>query len=104
MQAWQLWNQDRSLELVDPAIRSTISTREVMRCIQVGLLCVQDRANERPTMSSVVFMLGNEAMAHPMPRQPTFTLEGSPAQTESLAHGCESLTSSDVTVTVVTGR
>ncbi|MQM16120.1 hypothetical protein Taro_049077 [Colocasia esculenta] len=100
--AWQLWNEDKSLELVDPLIRSSISTREAMRCIQVGLLCVQDRANDRPTMTSVVFMLENEAMAHPVPKQPTFTLEGSPAETESVRPGCD--TSADVTVTVVTGR
>ena len=30
---------------------------QVLRCIQIGLLCVQDDPNERPSMASVVLML-----------------------------------------------
>lgn len=105
LQAWQLWNEDKSLELVDPSIKSTISAREVARCIQVGLLCVQDRASDRPTMASVVFMLGSDGVLHPVPKPPTFTLDGSPNETDSIPHEyCESFSSSDITVSVVTGR
>ncbi|PKU85730.1 G-type lectin S-receptor-like serine/threonine-protein kinase B120 [Dendrobium catenatum] len=56
--AWQLWNEDRAMELIDSSILETCSTRQVMRCIHVGLLCVQDRANDRPDMPSVLLMLG----------------------------------------------
>lgn len=47
---------------------------EVMRCIQTGLLCVQDHASDRPTMSNVVLMLSSE-MDLPQPKQPTFTFQ-----------------------------
>ena len=44
---------------------------EVLRCIQIGLLCVQEKAKDRPNMSSVVLMLGNETMML-SPMQPAF--------------------------------
>ena len=44
---------------------------EVLRCIQVGLLCVQEDSKDRPAMSAVVFMLNGEACL-PSPKQPAF--------------------------------
>ncbi|KAK9089554.1 hypothetical protein Scep_028636 [Stephania cephalantha] len=34
--------------------------QEVVRFIQVGILCVEENAKDRPTMSNVIFMLRNE--------------------------------------------
>lgn len=61
--AWWLWNEGKSMELVDPSISSDISVDEALRCIKVGLLCVQEKPEARPTMSSVVLMLSNQADA-----------------------------------------
>ncbi|XP_058073003.1 receptor-like serine/threonine-protein kinase SD1-8 isoform X2 [Magnolia sinica] len=69
--AWELWKEDRGLELVDSSMVSSCSTNEVLRCIQVGLLCVQENAVDRPTMASVVFMLDNDTVM-PTPKQPAF--------------------------------
>lgn len=44
---------------------------EALKCIHIGLLCVQDRADDRPEMSSVVLMMNGER-ALPNPRQPGF--------------------------------
>lgn len=42
-----------------------------MKCIQIGLLCVQEYATDRPTMLEVVSMLDNgSTLAHP--KQPAF--------------------------------
>ncbi|XP_078432495.1 G-type lectin S-receptor-like serine/threonine-protein kinase B120 [Wolffia australiana] len=102
--AWQLWNEDKSVELVDPCIRSSVSEREVTRCIQVGLLCVQDRASDRPTMASVLFLLGSDTI-QPTPKQPTFTVDGDGDETDSIPQEFgESFSSRDITVSVVTGR
>ncbi|KAK9089543.1 hypothetical protein Scep_028625 [Stephania cephalantha] len=68
---WELWEDGRPLELVDPSMGDSFSDQEVTKFIQVGILCVQENANDRPTMSSVVFMLGNETTI-PTPRQPAF--------------------------------
>jgi hypothetical protein len=41
-----------------------------MRCIKVALLCVQDNANDRPTMTEATAMLGNDGVPLPDPRRP----------------------------------
>ncbi|KAJ4718140.1 putative Receptor protein kinase [Melia azedarach] len=70
--AWKLWNEGKGLELIDPIKDESCSPEEALRCIHVGLLCVQDRATDRPTMSDVVSMLTNDSMALPAPKQPAF--------------------------------
>ncbi|XXG69630.1 hypothetical protein AAC387_Pa06g2442 [Persea americana] len=69
--AWELWKEDRILELIDSSMSISTSTSEILRCIQVGLLCVQEKAIDRPNMSSVIYMLGDER-AMPLPKQPAF--------------------------------
>ena len=44
----------------------------VLRCIQLGLLCVQDDPDARPLMSSTVFMLENEIAPLPTPKEPVY--------------------------------
>lgn len=63
------------LEIVDPASKDGSNEEEVLICLQVGLLCVQERADDRPTMSSVVFMLSNKVEL-PSPKQPAFVHKG----------------------------
>ncbi|KAG0447706.1 hypothetical protein HPP92_028176 [Vanilla planifolia] len=101
--AWKLWNEDDVMELVDPCIRDKCSIREVSRCIIVGLLCIQDRANDRPTMSSVMLMLESENCVHPMPRQPTFAGEMSQSETDSTSFD-QKLISANASITILTGR
>nr|POF23841.1 g-type lectin s-receptor-like serine/threonine-protein kinase rks1 [Quercus suber] len=72
---WDLWREDNSMKVVDPLLDETYPTNEVSRCIQIGLLCVQEHAIDRPTMSTVVFMLGNDTPL-PSPKQPAFILKG----------------------------
>ncbi|KAL8475861.1 hypothetical protein ACS0TY_028497 [Phlomoides rotata] len=64
--AWYLWNEGRSLALVDDSLGSAFEEDEAIRCIQVALLCIQDCPDQRPLMSSVVKMLeGNEGLLWP---------------------------------------
>ncbi|OAY24652.1 G-type lectin S-receptor-like serine/threonine-protein kinase B120 isoform X3 [Manihot esculenta] len=71
--AWELWHEDKAIELIDPLIRDSCCTNEVLKCIHVGMLCVQDSAVHRPTMSSVILMLESHSPTLPLPRQPTYT-------------------------------
>ncbi|KAJ4975784.1 hypothetical protein NE237_000890 [Protea cynaroides] len=57
---WELWKEDKVLEIVDSTIADNYVAHEISRCIQVGLLCVQESALDRPTMTSAIFTLGNE--------------------------------------------
>ncbi|KAF3455517.1 hypothetical protein FNV43_RR00148 [Rhamnella rubrinervis] len=71
---WELWNEGTALDIVDPALCQPFSTDLVSRCIHIGLLCVQEAATERSTMSDVIFMLGNETTLPP-PNTSAFTLQ-----------------------------
>ncbi|XP_020185450.1 receptor-like serine/threonine-protein kinase SD1-8 [Aegilops tauschii subsp. strangulata] len=70
--AWNLWNDGKPMDMVDSSIADNCSPTEVLRCIHIGLLCVQDNPYNRPLMSSVVFMLENETTELSTPRQPVY--------------------------------
>lgn len=69
LKAWKLWTENRPLELVDSALGNMFPSNEVLKCIHIGLLCVQEDAADRPTMSSVAFMLNSysSTLDHPAP-------------------------------------
>lgn len=92
------------MELLDPTIADTCSQNEVLRCIQVGLLCVQDSPLHRPTMSSVVLMLESENANLPLPRQPTFTSMRGSVDADFCSEGPDYASLNNLTVTMVDGR
>jgi hypothetical protein len=49
----------------------------MMRCIHIGLLCVQENVAERPTMASVVLMLSSFSLTLQIPSQPAFFMNSS---------------------------
>ncbi|KAJ0252996.1 Serine-threonine/tyrosine-protein kinase [Hirschfeldia incana] len=79
---WKHWKEDQGLKIVDTAVivdssSSTFRPREILRCLQISLLCVQDCVEDRPLMSSVVLMLGSEAVVIPQPKQPHYCVASS---------------------------
>ncbi|XP_065627292.1 G-type lectin S-receptor-like serine/threonine-protein kinase CES101 [Quercus suber] len=72
--AWELWGQGRGLELIDTALGDLDHIDQVLRCIHVGLLCVQECPVDRPAMLDVIFMIYNEANKLPTPKQLAFFL------------------------------
>ncbi|XP_041017375.1 putative receptor-like protein kinase At4g00960 [Juglans microcarpa x Juglans regia] len=71
--AWENWRQGTPLNLVDPTLM-VYSTIQIQRCIHIGLLCVQENVNDRPTTASVVLMLGSESITLAVPKRPAFLL------------------------------
>ncbi|XP_048491581.1 cysteine-rich receptor-like protein kinase 10 [Beta vulgaris subsp. vulgaris] len=67
--AWRLWNEDRSFELIESTLYHSCSRNEVIRCIQIGMLCVQSDAARRPTTGAMVLMLTG-SVALPLPSTP----------------------------------
>ncbi|XP_022716025.1 G-type lectin S-receptor-like serine/threonine-protein kinase At4g27290 isoform X2 [Durio zibethinus] len=101
--SWKLWNEGKPLELMDELMEGTFSEKEVVRCIQVGLLCVQQRVEDRPTMSSVLLMFSNESMIVPQPKEPGFLTEiSSCGDTSSSVNNL--YTANEVTITDLSGR
>ncbi|CAL5010861.1 unnamed protein product [Urochloa decumbens] len=70
--AWQMWKDDKWIQLVDASLVTVSHTVQMIRCINIALLCVQENAADRPTMSEVVAMLSSESMTLPEPKQPAF--------------------------------
>ena len=61
------------LNIVDPSLIQTRSlSDEIMKCIHIGLLCVQEKAERRPTMASFVLMLNASSFTLPRPSEPGF--------------------------------
>ncbi|XP_047065584.1 cysteine-rich receptor-like protein kinase 6 [Lolium rigidum] len=69
---WEHWTSGTVLEVVDPCMNDGSSVEEVLKCVNIGLLCTQGNPADRPTMSAVVMMLGSETMNLPSPSKPSF--------------------------------
>ncbi|CAL9226538.1 unnamed protein product [Arabidopsis halleri] len=78
--AWRLWNNGTVLDLVDPLIVDNCQNSEVVRCIHIGLLCVQEDHVKRPTISTVFMMLTSNTVTLPVPRQPGFFIQSRPVK------------------------
>lgn len=72
LQAWRYWTERRPLEIMDPTLRDSYVSDEVIRCIQIGLLCVQQNPKSRPAMARIVPMLSSSAITLPAPQQSAF--------------------------------
>ncbi|XP_012830070.1 PREDICTED: G-type lectin S-receptor-like serine/threonine-protein kinase At4g03230 isoform X1 [Erythranthe guttata] len=82
--AWGLWIENKAIELVDPVVVESCEECEVMKCINVGLLCVQEDPNDRPSMSTVVVMIGSEnTTSLPNPTKPAFVVRRHHSSTSS---------------------
>ncbi|PON79922.1 S-receptor-like serine/threonine-protein kinase [Trema orientale] len=100
---WNLWKEKRALETVDSLLESYVHD-EVLRCIQIGLLCVQEEVKDRPTMSAVVLMLSSE-IALPSPKQPAYMFRiSSSTDTDLALEGQGSYSINQMTITRVIAR
>ncbi|XP_028065983.1 G-type lectin S-receptor-like serine/threonine-protein kinase SRK [Camellia sinensis] len=92
------------MELMDACLKDSCVESQVQRCIQVGLLCVQKLPQDRPAMSFVVFMLGNEEAILPQPKQPGFFVKRSSIDTDTASRIEEFYTNGEVTITIPDAR
>ncbi|XVE87855.1 hypothetical protein DITRI_Ditri19aG0021700 [Diplodiscus trichospermus] len=93
--AWKNWRQGTALNLIDPTLRDG-SRNEMLRCIHIGLLCVQENIADRPTMATVILMLNSFSITLPLPSAPAFFMHSSIESDMSSSHGYDSqMTKSD---------
>nr|CAB3454596.1 unnamed protein product [Digitaria exilis] len=101
--AWKLWREGNAVALLDEAVAGGDHRgAEVLRCVQVALLCVQERPDDRPHMAAVLLALGNPGAALPQPRHPGFCTDRGSTSTDG--EWSSTCTVNDVTVTIVEGR
>ncbi|CDP11357.1 unnamed protein product [Coffea canephora] len=67
---WKHWRRGEPLALLDSSIGDSFAENEVIQCIQLGLLCVEEYVSKRPTVASVVNMLNSSSVTLPTPRRP----------------------------------
>nr|XP_027060771.1 cysteine-rich receptor-like protein kinase 10 [Coffea arabica] len=67
---WKHWRRGEPLAFLDSSIGDSFAENEVIQCIQLGLLCVEEYVSKRPTVASVVNMLNNSSVTLPTPRRP----------------------------------
>ncbi|CAN6859759.1 unnamed protein product [Brassica oleracea] len=92
--AWKRWVEGRPEIIIDPFLVENPSN-EIIKLIQIGLLCVQENASKRPTMSSVIVWLGSETIKVPLPKAPAFTSKQSQSEDGimSISNVCTELSS-----------
>ncbi|KAG9441003.1 hypothetical protein H6P81_016857 [Aristolochia fimbriata] len=59
--AWQLYEEGKLLELIDPEIEKPYPEEEVLRYMKVALFCTQAAAKRRPNMTQVLDMLSKQS-------------------------------------------
>lgn len=92
------------MELLDPVLEESCIESEVVKCIHIGLLCVQEDAADRPTMSTVVVMLASDKMPLPKPNQPAFSVGRMTLEDASTSKSSKNLSINDVTVSNILPR
>ena len=93
------------MELIDSTILDeSCSASEVLRCIHVGLLCVQEHAIDRPTMLDVVSFLVNENIQLSPPKKPAFYINTVVKESEVSEIKPENCSINNVTVSEMEAR
>ncbi|XP_021829961.1 G-type lectin S-receptor-like serine/threonine-protein kinase At4g03230 [Prunus avium] len=100
--AWRLWTENKALELMDKTLDESCNKSQFIKCVNVGLLCVQEDPVDRPTMSNVLTMLDSEIAVSPTPKQPAFLLRRGNSSTASTSTKPE--TFAEITTTLDEGR
>ncbi|KAK2381022.1 G-type lectin S-receptor serine/threonine-protein kinase [Trifolium repens] len=103
-QAWSVWKENRALELIDTNIGETFVVSEVLRCMHVSLLCVQQNPEDRPTMASVILMLGSTEMELGEPKEPGFISKNVSTESNSSTNAKDCSSVNEMTITLLDAR
>ncbi|XP_074563732.1 receptor-like serine/threonine-protein kinase SD1-8 isoform X2 [Curcuma longa] len=102
---WSLWKEGNGLKLVDESIGYSFSKAEILKCIKIALLCVQEHPQDRPTMSTILLMVGTTDIASiPQPQQPGFVGIRGPNEINSSVSNHDSLSVNNLSITTFEGR
>lgn len=101
--AWMLYKEGRPLELMGSYPGISLCLSKILRSIQIGLLCVQQYPEDRPSMSSVVLMLGNEGVL-PEAKQPGFFTEREVLKPDTSVSSNVASSTNEVSITLLEPR
>ncbi|CAL5083313.1 unnamed protein product [Urochloa decumbens] len=72
---WGHWTMGTIVEIMDSSLSSHPSVDQMLKCIHIGLLCVQHNPADRPTMSTVNLMLSSSTVPRQAPSRPAFCFQ-----------------------------
>ncbi|KAJ0733712.1 putative protein kinase RLK-Pelle-DLSV family [Helianthus annuus] len=101
--AWELHNEDKSLQLVSKCLGESINVSQVLRSTHIGLLCVQRHPEDRPTMTSVILMLGSEGPL-PSPKEPGFYIGKTKHDTTQSSSSYGTSSNNELSISMLNGR
>ncbi|XP_023913129.1 G-type lectin S-receptor-like serine/threonine-protein kinase At4g27290 isoform X2 [Quercus suber] len=97
--AWKLWKEGKPLELIDTCLEDSCILLEIVRCLRISFLCLQQHPEDRPNMSSVVMMLHGESSL-PEPKEPaSFVGKKSSSSSKN-----QSSSTNEITITLLEAR
>ncbi|KAK7405361.1 hypothetical protein VNO78_06610 [Psophocarpus tetragonolobus] len=101
--AWRLWKEGTPEKLIDACLENSCNIFEVIRFIQISLLCLQHHPDDRPNMTSVIVMLTSENVL-PEPKEPGFLIRkfSKEGEQSSNKQTCSSI--NEVTVSLLDAR
>lgn len=103
LQAWRLYNEERSMDLLDPSVKESAIDYQVKRAIHMGLLCVQKSSDKRPNMSFVVMMLGS-TIPLADPNEPGFFIDRDINHPSSSSSMLNDKSINEISITFMDGR
>ncbi|KAL9297888.1 hypothetical protein ACSQ67_023784 [Phaseolus vulgaris] len=101
--AWRMWKKGIPEQVLDANIVDSSNISEVVRCIQIGLLCLQHHPEDRPNMTSVTVMLSSDSVLS-FPKVPGFLIKNISIEAEQSCGRQESCSINDVTVSLLDAR
>ncbi|XP_028760914.1 cysteine-rich receptor-like protein kinase 10 [Neltuma alba] len=81
--AWKHWRDDNLIAILDSNLTEAGSHSEIIKCIHIGLLCVQGNPGVRPSMNKAVQYLSNDSIQLPIPQEPAFFIHSQMGPAES---------------------
>ena len=98
-----MWVDKRHFQLIDDSLGNMADASAVLRCIHIGLLCVQQSPEDRSDMSSVVVMLTSDSNL-PKPKQPAFYAERNSHHEDLSAINQKSCSENKVSISLLLAR
>ncbi|TKY66647.1 G-type lectin S-receptor serine/threonine-protein kinase SD1-1 [Spatholobus suberectus] len=100
--AWTIWKEGKALEF-DSKMKESCTESEVLRCLHISLLCMQQYPEDRPAMASVILILGSE-MELVEPKEPGFVYRNVSVDADSCSNLTDASLANDVTISFLEPR
>ncbi|KAK9706596.1 hypothetical protein RND81_07G137800 [Saponaria officinalis] len=101
---WKQWTEDNVISLIDPVLAYQGFEAEISKCIHIGLLCVQEYAQDRPDISAVILnLIALDTASFQKPKAPGFTrFMRDASSTSTQSHQTSSM--NRLSITNISGR